>query len=394
MSTIPLDHVHDVSGRETHRLTTLFAPPDFVKNASEAQRAPNSEMPRHLYADPLNKLYPCHTAAATWLSAVYFADKAAEFKPADASAIRTRIHDSAQYFGILGQVYAVEKKAAADQTRGVDELNDADFAIVWVAENGSKDRHWPLRNAPEVKFAAAHFEKFRDEFVFTDRHVIANKILEKAAAYNADINEQVHMLSLSAGYGACAAKVAGEMLRERAALVRRSNAAAGQELSKLASAVDANPDAARTQDMRLKIAAAVDAFDRENKLERLYGSGGLERPEEILFAVTEKAARDFMSNNVETTTGNVYAIDDLEKLAVEEVRNWLGDDFADAVSSGGVYMDRDKIAAIVPTLDRGMAGMLDRLMQEKKIAAVVQTKAASDMLPLEKLYELAQADNA
>jgi hypothetical protein len=110
--------------------------------------------------------------------------------------------------------------------------------------------------------------------------------------------------------------------------------------------------------------------------------------------VTEKAARDFMSNNVETTTGNVYAIDDLEKLAVEEVRNWLGDDFADAVSSGGVYMDRDKIAAIVPTLDRGMAGMLDRLMQEKKIAAVVQTKAASDMLPLEKLYELAQADNA
>lgn len=388
-----MDHVHDASGRETHRLTTLFAPPDFVKNASAEQLQPSPDMPRHVYADMRGKTYPCHTPAATWMSALFFTDKAAKLNKtaADVSAIQSRIHDAARYFGILGQVLALEEKAAADKTQTVQQLPDDDFAIVWVGENGSKERHWPLRNATEVKFAAAHFAKFRDDFVFADRHVIAEKILEKAAAYDADISEQVHILSLSAGHGACAAKVASDMLRERAVMVRRSNAAAGQELAKLADAVDANPETARTQNMRLKLAEAVDAFDRENKLERLYGDGGLERPEEVLFAVTEKAARDFMSNNVETTTGNVYAIDDLEKLAVEDVRNWLGDEFADAVSAGGVYMDRDKLAAIVPTLDRGMAGMLDRLMQEKKIAAVVQTKAASDLLPLEKLYELAQS---
>jgi len=97
---------------------------------------------------------------------------------------------------------------------------------------------------------------------------------------------------------------------------------------------------------------------------------------------------------VETTTGNVYALDDLEKIAVDEIRNWMGDDFTDAVTAGGVYVDRDKLAAIVPTLDRGAAAVLDRMMQENKIAAVIQTKAAECLLPLEKLFELAQSAGA
>jgi hypothetical protein len=72
------------------------------------------------------------------------------------------------------------------------------------------------------------------------------------------------------------------------------------------------------------------------------------------------------------------------------VREWLGDDFADAVSAGGVYMDRDKLAAIVPTLDRGMATMLDRLMQDKSAAPVVKSaSAASNLLSLARLHELA-----
>lgn len=391
MSTIPLDHTQDVSGRETHRLTTLLPPPDFVKNASADQLQPGSEMPRHVYADLYGKAYPCHTAASTWMSAVFFADKSAKLNKTatEIQAIQSRIHDAARYFGILGQVKEAEEKIAGENVNYVTALPDSEFAIVWTAENGSKERHWPLRNATEVKYAAHGFSRWRDEFVFADRHTIANKILEKAAEYNADISEHVHTLSLSAGAGACAAKVAADMLKTRAGLLRRSAPDAAAELLKLAEIVEANPEQARTQETRLKMAAAVDELDRDTKLTRLYGEGGLERPEEVLFAITEKAARDFMADNVETVTGNVYSLTDLEKLAVDDVRNWLGDEFVDAVTAGGVYMDREKLAAIVPTLDRGMASMLDRLMQEKKIAAVVQTKAASSLLSLEDLHALA-----
>lgn len=344
-----------------------------------------------MYADQYNKLYPCHTAPATWLSALFFADKQANFTTKQAADIRERIHASANYFGILNLVQELEEKVAAAGTTDLNALPDSDFAIVWIGENGVKDRHWPLRNATEVKFAADHFSKYRDEFVYEDRRKIAEKILEKSAAYGADINEHIHTLSLTAGAGACAASVASDMLRKRAALVARTNADGAWLMRKLAESVESNPEKAREHDYRVKLAAAVDEFDRTNLLNRLYDDGGLPRPEEVLFAVTEKAARDFLASNVETTTGNVYALEDLEKLAVDQVREWLGDEFADAVTAGGVYMDRDKLAAIVPTLDRGMAAMLDRLMQENKIAAVAQTKQADSLLPLEKLFELAQA---
>lgn len=346
-------------------------------------------MPRHVYADQYSKLYPCHSAAATWLSALHFADKRAMFNEKRAEEIHSRIQAAARFFGILGAVTELEEKVAAVNADDINNLSDDNFAIVWAADGGVKERHWPLRNATEVKFAAEHFNTYRDEFVFEDRQRVAEKILVKAAEYGADIGDHEHTLSLSAGFGACAASVAGEMLRKRAALVQRSNNPAAVEMLKLASLLESNPENAREHETRIKLAAVVDEFDRVNHLDRLYGEGGLPRPEEVLFAVTEKVANDFMRANVETTTGNVYALDDLEKLALDQVREWLGDDFADAVTAGGVYLDRDKLAAIVPTLDRGMASMLDRLMQENKIAAVVQTKAAECLLPLEKLFELA-----
>jgi hypothetical protein len=391
MTNIPLDQAQDTSGRETHRLTTLYPCPAFVKSASsERVSAATETLPRHLYADPRNKLYPCHTAPATWMSALFFADKQAHFAPAAAETIKSRIHQAAEYFGISGAVAELEEKVSAAGNVDLSQLPDAEFAIVWAYDAG-KERHWPLRNASEVKFAAAHFKKFRDEFVFADRHIIASKILEKAAQYGADVSDADGSLELAAGFGACAAKVASEMIKDRVRLTQRNHGALAGELSKLAAAIDQNPERARTVDMRLKLASAVDDFDRSTNLNRMYDAGGLARPEEVLFAITEKVARDFMHQNVETTTGNVYALDDLEKLAVEDVRSWLGDEFADAVSAGGVYIDREKLAAIVPTLDRGMAAMLDRLMQEKVAGAVIKSAEAADtLLPLDRLHELAQ----
>jgi hypothetical protein len=387
--TTPLDQTQDISGRETHRLTSLFDSPDFVKSASHERTHGDETLQRHMYADQYNKLYPCHSAPATWLSSLFFADKRAEFDEKRASEIQSRLHAAAKFFGILGAVQEMEEKVAATVADNVNNLGDDQFAIVWVGDAGTKERHWPLRNATEVKYAAHGFAKWRDEFVFEDRHTIAEKILVKAAEHAADISEHEHMLALTAGHGACAAKVATEMLRDRARLVQRSNQPAAAEMAKLASVLEQNPENARAHETRVKLAAAIDEFDRVNHLYRLYDDGGLPRAEEVLFAVTEKAAREFMSENVETTTGNVYALSDLEKLALDDVRNWLGDEFADAVSAGGVYIDRDKLAAIVPTLDRGMAASLDRLMQDNKMAAVVRTKAAESLLPLDRLFELA-----
>lgn len=386
-----LDHTQDIAGRETHRLLSLYPAPDFVKSAEHARLNGDEKTARHLYADPLNKLYPCHTSPATWMSALWFAEKRAEFSAEQAATIETRIKTSAQYFGIAGLVDQLMAKVAADNTNELTKLHDEDFAIVWRDESGAAERHWPMRNAAEVKFAAAHFKKYRDEFVFIDRHKIANKILDKALEFGADISAADGALEQSAGRGLCATKVAAAFLRGRAQLARRSHAELSQELEKLAGLVENNPAETQNEECRLKLAAVVDQFDRETKLHRLYDEKGLARPEEVLFAITEKVARDFIRQNVETTTGNVYDLDDLEKLAVDDIRSWMGDEFADAVSAGGVFTDRDKLAAIVPTLDRGMASTLDRLMSEKKASPVATNAAAESLMSEARLYELAAA---
>ncbi|NDD52279.1 hypothetical protein EBZ39_00105 [bacterium] len=361
-----------------------------MKSASAERLNGDDALPRHLYADQQNKLYPCHTAPATWMSALFFSDKSAEFNEKQAAAIRDRIHSAATYFGIKGLVDELETKIAAANVTDLALLPDSEFAIVWTGGAGTA-RHWPLRNAEEVKFAAAHFKQHRDGFTFEDRHTIANKILEKAAQYGADVSAAEGSLELAAGLGSCAAKVASQMLKDRVRLAQRRYGDLAAELSKLAEVVDQNPGRVHEVGTRLKLASAVDAFDRNTHLDRMYDAGGLPRPEEVLFAITEKVAREFMSQNVETTTGNVYALEDLEKLAVDDLRAYLGDDFADAVSSGGVYVDRDKLAAIVPTLDRGMAATLDRLMQEKSAGAVFKQAAADNLLSLERLFELANS---
>jgi hypothetical protein len=390
MANSLLDHTQDVSGRETHRLTSLYPLPDFVKSASQERLNGDVRLQRHMYADQVKRLYPCHTAPATYMSALFFADKKASFNDVQQGAIEDKLRAAANYFGIAGLVDQLWAKMAADASGDLSALPDSDFAIVWANDAGNKDRHWPLRNATEVKFAAAHFAKHRDEFAFGDRHKIATKILEKAAEYTADVSEANDTLQLAAGRGACAAKVAADLLRGRAGLVAHSQQELAGELLKLASVVEANPEGARTEETRLKLAAAIDNFDRATGLARLYDDGGLPRPEEVLFAITEKVANDFMQAHVETTTGNVYNLDDLEKVAVDDYRAWLGDDFADAVSAGGVYLDRDKLAAIVPTLDRGMAGTLDRLLSEKGAEPAVKSAAADNLLSLDRLYELAR----
>ncbi len=390
-----LDHTQDISGRETHRLLSLYPAPDFVKAASHERLHGDAEkMARHLYAEPHAKLYPCHSAPATWMSALWFAEKRAEFQDSTADNILRNIKVAADYFGIGGLIDQLMDKVASDNTNDLSKLPDTEFAIVWKDDNGVTERHWPMRNANEVKFACAHFRKYRDEFVFADRHKIANKILDKALEFGADTSLAEGVLETTAGRGLCATKVAAELLRGRAQLTKRSHATLSAEMEKLAQLVEANPAETQHEECRLKLAAVIDQFDRETKLHRLYDEKGLPRAEEVLFAITEKVARDFMGENVETTTGNVYALADLEKLAVDDIREWMGDDFADAVSAGGVYTDRDKLAAIVPTLDRGMASTLDRLMQEKRAYPVATNAAAEALMSEDRLYDLAAGDEA
>lgn len=392
MTKVILDHTQDISGTETYRLTSLHEPPDFVKEAQHDRLHGDPEvLPANVYGDAATRTWPVHSKAATWMSSLFFFDKKSQLDPKRAEAAERRIMESARFFNILPQVEELKTKIANSVKHSLSAVPDEDFALVWETEHG-KDRHYPLRNEREVKIAEEWFTKFRDEFLWADRQKMAAKIHEKAAQYRVSLDDP-ELIEKTAGYGYCASAEIAEMLEQRGNMCARSHQDLSDEMLKFAEVVRSNTIDVRDQSTREKIAAVVDQYDRETKLNRLYDAGGLERPEEVLFKLTTKHAEDFLEQHVQMPSGNIYEKSSFANLSVDHVRNWLGDDFSEAVSAGGLFVDPEKIAAIAPTLPRGDADAFDAMARAAGVqpyATGPGKQASADVgLTQDEIYRLA-----
>lgn len=354
-------------------MTSLYPPPAFVKSADHAALTGDPEtLPANAYADATHRLYPCHTKAATWMSALFAYNQ--QDNSAKHKAVCQRIEKAAAYFNILPELEELKsrvEKVAGDETAA---LPDDMFAFVWEAAD-TKERHYPLRNAAEVKTAATWFGKHASAFRFDDKHTIAKKILAKAAEYATDI-DNTDLLDRCGGFGYCDTETAATAWQKRASLVAGTNPAYAAQAKAVANSITTTGLTARDTGLRLKMAALMDEFDRLTGLTALYG-GDLESPEDTLFMVTAKVASDFLSQHVATTNGAIYEKSQLEGLPIQHVQSWMGDDFADAC--GGVMLDVEKMAAILATLPRPDAEMFERMATAAGVSVVHREKAAESL---------------
>lgn len=219
-----MDHVADKSGAELVRLEKLYDFPAFVKQANPDQTLNPGRLPTHLYADVVRQQFPCHTAASTWLSALYFTEKRAEFHPKDQAQIQKRLDHYTGYWRIKPAVDAIVARWQALHKTAEEQLPDHMFAYVWVGDDGRKERHLRLSNAMEVKAAAEYVEAYRDRFPFSVRHVMAGKILEKAARHGAGIARHVEFLERQAGRGVCDPAEVVALVEDRARLAPHTDA--------------------------------------------------------------------------------------------------------------------------------------------------------------------------
>jgi hypothetical protein len=323
------------------------------------------------------------------MSSAFFADKRSCYQPAAAGMVETRLIKAAKYHGIEPVVREVFKKAVAYNNHDKSALPDDMFAFVWEKDDGTKERHLPLRNRFEVKAAADYIHCNRDEFTYEDRRTMAQKVLSKAAEHSADLDEHLEFVEKQAGNGACAGKAAVHLLENRAALV--PNKDLKDQLKQAASIFKNSPSTAHDSNRMQKLAALIDGIDREFKLVSDYGPS-VPRPEDVLFNVNEKSANSAIIAHIPMTNGNIYKIADLENLAINDIRDWMGTDFADEVSAGGLFVSTEKLAELLPTLPRGDADHFDRLLSQNGIMPFAK-EAASESVGLSRsdLFALAAA---
>lgn len=392
---MPLDHTLDLDGRQTYRLTRIIQFPDFVKSANDSDLVPDdSNGDVHLYADMKRKMYPMHSPAATWMSAAFFLDQKDQYKTKEAEWIEDRLTTQAKLWKIGGAIKQLRDKIASFKAMPEeDQLPDEDFALVVDNGDGSKLRKYPIRNPLEMKKAAEFFMENRDKMAFDYRHMFADRILTKAAGLGVKLPYEEE-ISMTAGQGFCSAKEAAEAIFDRVMISKKPQAVGLQpvqiEMLKMAKLCCTKPSQMRNTDARIKLASVVDQFDRAFGLERHYGEG-LPRPEEILFGITKQAAEELVRDNIETTTGNMYKLADIERLRVRQVRDYLGDDYAEAMTDDGIHLDVEKAATVVRTMPRDDAEMFDALCKEHGINAWGQTKAAHTVkMDMQYMKELAK----
>jgi len=384
--SVVLDPASDKNCTELTKLASRYDFPQFVRAADLDSTMNPGEIAVTAYADPVNKKYACHSAAATWLSAMYFHEKSAEYHPKHQSRICERLERFADYFGIRPAYEAIVKQASA--LRDQDHLPDSSYAYVWQANDGHKERYYPLTSALEVKVAAEWLRDNRDRIPFADRNVISNRILEKAARYGAGLGDELtDFVEKQAGRGIPDPPELYTMLERRAMLAKKADHR--EAITKLAESVRNTPRVALQPNELIKLAATVDLVDHALGLKGKY-TEILPRPEDVIFKVTFTKAASDHGKLCTLQTGNIYDKSQLAKLAREDVASVFGDDFANEVCTG-FDVDPEKIAELAHTLPRPDAELLEHLLSEAGQRPQLAKSASYEPLDTETLEALANA---
>lgn len=368
----------DNLGTVLHSVKQKYAAPNYVKTASYDELTPNTESANfyETLADPIKAQYPCHTKAATWVSAACFAEDCDSMSPGHRDFVGSRLEKYADFWGIRSDVESIvaKKHARIKQAAPVAESYPDDCYAVVQTINGKEVRQGLMRNREELEKAAEWLLENRDEMPLDMCTGIAQRILRKEAQLNASLESHRRLEQLT-GRGALPSKDIAKGLRERARIVAPTYKAASVEIGKLADIFEKRPIKAGSPAM-YKAANAIDLYDQHCGLTAMRKRGEIPYPEELCYGCTASDFHKYASDNVRLQTGDVYALSDLGKLDKADVASRCGDDLADACFDG-LELNAESAADILPTLPRPEAEALTELLKESGISPVITEKAAS-----------------
>lgn len=371
MMAVTLDQTSDTTRQDMHRCAQLYDFPDYVKQAAPAAVLEvEPKLASTAFADVRNRQFKCSNKAATWVSYLFFLEKSSALHPKIAGFIHERLDAFANSWGIVPDIKALREKHAELQKNA---MSDSSYMQVWASEDGTKVREYPLRNPMEVKVASEWFMQNRDHFMYNDRRTMATKLLEKANEFGVGLDPEIDdELEKQAGRGTYDPKTAAQHIRNR---ITATDAPADcrAEMTKLADAVQANPELATDTERIAQLCVTVDTFDRMTKLSEY--TELIPRPEDIFCAATFKTARAAVDECCTMLTGTVYHQSDLQKVALNSIRSAFGNDIAEAVSNG-LNVDPVKLAEVASTFPRPDAVLFDRVLADSGILPMMKQATA------------------
>lgn len=367
----------DSLGTVLHAIKQKYNAPDFVKSASMKDITPPADSDNfyEILADPIRLQYPCHTKAATWVSAACFADNQDKFPEPQRELIGMNIEKFAKFHGILPEVEAIisQRNRRIKQASMKEVVPDDQYAILQEV-NGKQIKAGLMRNPSELKKAAAWLIENRNEMPLENCTDIASRIIKRAEALNVSLEENRRLEQLT-GKGIRPSSDIAQCLHERASIVAPRNKEASVKMHQLATIFEQKPYRAGSMEM-YKTACAIDKFDQSCGLTAMRTRGEIPFPEEVCYEVTSSDFRKFASENVRLQTGDIYALENVSRVPRIDFEARLGKDLTDECYQG-LHFDKEAALNILPTLPRPMAEDVVKLLRSQGIKPIATEKASS-----------------
>ena len=365
MSKSAVDCCDDTNHQRLHKLSRLMKMPDFVESAPTTSPQDVAALPNEAFADPINRKFPLHTKAATWLAQAYFSHDRHLYTTQQATAVQDKIEKAAQYWSITEFTKQARDDVETFTSRVPPDLGDADYALV-IEQDGHKQPLLPIHSAENVKAAAATLYNMRSKCPYEWRLIAARKILHKAAQLSVELDNGIgSYLTKAAGRGSSFPSRAAEALANRVLMIPDSQKDVKIAAAKLAKTVSNMPGLPNA-DRLVKLATIVDRIDREQGFTKYYDEAGLDTPEEIFFELTHEKAAQIRDSFLMLSTGTVVPFEALQKAPLAKIAGALG--FLDRVQSDtSLDVSIEKFAKLAATLPRDDATMLERLLRASSI---------------------------
>lgn len=343
------DSTLDRNASEVYTISQRLELPEYVKEASFDELQEKATH-RSVFADPVNKLFPCDSPARTWLNYAYFQNQKEAMTPLYVETLEGNFAKLSAYWEVsLEDVRTAypdsTKEAQAGMMDGCDDDDDQEGTGAY-----------PLRNAAEVKMAGQWFADNAFGMPLVQRTNLARELYEKGP----DL-PQYDFIRKQAGYGFSTHQdmVSGLMQRLDVVKTAEDQSALLEFCTKVAAAV-AIPS--NRPDDFVKYAEAIEDFDEQIGFKSLYGTEGRLSPMEVICREDFHKYAEIASKRCTLVTGTQYDSQEFDKIARDDLKAVFGDDFVDGISDGLGHVDSEKLAEVVQTMPRPDAELFDELV--------------------------------
>ena len=328
----------------------------FIKTSSSYSPSP----PTHtitIYSDPINKKFPCNTPQQTLLSCLYFHHQQNKYNEKHKNIIKNNFYKFASYFNIKDKV---------DQILNYQQIKN---------ENHNLLNKLPIH---DVQKGINWLQKYGTYLPYPVRQKISVQLIDYINENNINVpdKQSLYFLHKVAGYGVGSCDEIKKMVQYRIKMSSH-DPILQQKLQQIYDILNNNPQQILNDHYNmLKLSHVIDKVDKINKINKNYGNLFLLPPEQVIFKYPLIKISETVNNVISFPSGNIYNIDDLKQMKLNEIKEHFGgDEFVSLITNDFGNIDVEKLKEQVKALPVPDSELFEKILKNQGILPFAQKES-------------------